>query len=265
MDPRKLACLTLALCCNLSACKGSPTSSRSNTPIATGTARSTVQGPKLSVKSADVGKPEELVAWLFGPLDSKKRGELGTASTVGSDGGFSFPTTLEAGSYHLQVGHTWASPRNIDTKEGKTLRLLDYPLKLSGGQAPSEGAPADATILVTVDAKGVATIPSVTITGEPFSLDWDTKKFVPKNGEELTNRIRVEFNVVGHPAAHEVKVAVRKDADGKGAELYSATAIGGRVLWSGVEPGTYSYRVSSVLVSSKTLETPWINFSVKAP
>jgi hypothetical protein len=252
----------------LPACKSkAPTSSTSSKPIATtssGAKGQAVLGGKVTIASSEVGAPTTLNAWLFGPLGTSKGTELGVASAVGPDGSYSFPA-VAPGTYHLQFGHSWSSPQNTKGKDGTPIRTLDYPVKITPNNADATDVlTTDGVTTVTIAANTTA-LPPVTVTAEPFASTWDTQGFVPAPNQALPTQASVEFNLVAHPAAREVGLSVHAGAGGKGAELFSGKTVSGHLLWRGVTPGTYSYQATSYLVSSKTLTTSWIDFTVGSP
>jgi hypothetical protein len=250
--------------CKSKAPTGNTPSSAKPAAVATGKGQA-VLGGKVTITSAEVGAPTTLNAWLFGPLGTAKSSDLGVASAVSADGTYSFPA-VAPGSYHLQFGHTWSSPQTTVGKDGIALRALDYPVKITPNNlaAKDDGLATDGVTTVTI-ASGTTSLPPVTVTAEPFPSTWDTKGFVPAPGQALPNQASVEFNLVGHPAAREVGLVVHAGAGGKGAEVFSGKSVSGHLLWRGVTPGSYSYQATSYLVSSKTLTSGWIDFTVGTP
>lgn len=246
--------------------KAPTTSTSSAKPAATaaGNKNQAVLGGKVTVSASEVGAPSTLNAWLFGPLGTSKGTELGVASAVGPDGQYSFPS-VAPGTYHLQFGHSWSSPQNTQGKDGTPIRTLDYPVKITPNNASATDPLASDGVTTVTIAATTTTLPPVTVTAEPFPSTWDTQGFVPAPGQALPTQASVEFNLIAHPAAREVGLSVHAGAGGKGAELFSGKTVSGHLLWRGVTPGTYSYQATSYLVSSKTLTTRWIDFTVGTP
>jgi hypothetical protein len=258
----------LVLALALGACKSkAPTTAASSAKPAAGSASTGKQaflGGKLKITAADVGAPTTLNAWIFGPLGTAKGADLGVASAVGADGSYSFPA-LEPGTYHLQFGHSWSSPKSGKAADGTALRSLDYPVKITPNNlAAKDLLVADDVTTVTITA-GTTALPAVTVTAEPFPATWDTKGFVPAPGQALPSQASVEFNLTGHQAAREVGLVVHAGPKGQGAEVYASKTVSGHMLWRGVTPGAYSYQATSYLVSSKTIVTDWIDFTVGTP
>jgi hypothetical protein len=267
---RLIVCALCLAMAGIEGCKGrSPTLSgaASKTVVAgrPGAATKAVFAGKLAVTSAEVGAPNTLLAWLFGPLESETGAAIGTTSAVDAQGNYSFPT-LAPGTYHLQFGHTWASPHSTKGSKGQDLRTLDFPVKITPNSlGTADTLAANDTTSVTIGADGTAVIPAITVTAEPFTLDWDTSRFVPKAGQALPNQSSVEFNIVGHVAARDVSLVVHAGSQGAGAEVFKGDTVSGRLVWHGSTPGKYSYQTSCTLPSSKVLQTAWNDFSVAAP
>lgn len=275
--------LILVLSSTVAGCKGkakSPTTTSIPTAKAGAVAKNTsgLIGGKLVIQDTSVGDAKNLVVWLFGPLGSDSGATLGQASGVDVTGGFSFQN-VTPGSYHLQVGHTWASPKSTSSADGFALRQLSSALKLASSNAGTKDVLAipEAVTIKVDDTTSV--LGTVTITGDDQANTWSPQSYLhtggswlsvaqtkPTDGDydagegaELPKRSTVQIEAEPPAGAQSMDLVV-KEGD---TQIYTEHSLVGEFQWHGAHEGSFSYQLTANMRSSKKLTTSVFHFSVK--